>query len=396
MLVDPLPKPAPSAHRRRRVIASCCAAVVVALATLPEISDPSAAASTPRPGLVERLQRAIDGQVKGGVPGIVIHVVDPGRHLNWRGASGRFARGHKRPLRPGDSFRIASVTKTFTAAVVLRLAEDARLALDDPIGRYLDPALVARLNVMDGVPRGQDITIRQLLNHSSGIYDYASDEGWIRQVVTDPQRTWTPLELVDEGLARGSPYFAPGTGFRYSDTGYVLLGLIVERVTGEPLAAAYHRYILDPLRLRHTYLEHWEPAPAGEPPRAHQYLQSYDTTGWNPTFDTFGGGGLVSTSGDLTRFIRGLFAGKVFAHRQTLATMRVRNPFSGDYALGIEGVQKSRRRRAPVLWGHDGFFGSFMYYWPSRRISITGSNDAFPPRAAIIAAVLRVLGHAAP
>jgi D-alanyl-D-alanine carboxypeptidase len=212
-------------------------------------------------------------------------------------------------------------------------------------------------------------------------------------VVRDPQRTWTPLCLVDEALARGKPYFLPGTGFRYSDTGCVLLGLIIEKVTGRPLARAYRRLVLDPLRLRHTYLEHWERAPAGEPPRAHQYLDQYDTWDWNPTFDTFGGGGLVSTAGDLTTFIRGLFAGRIFARRQTLAAMRVRNPFSGDYALGIEGVEKGTSRHAPTVWGHDGFFGAFMYYWPARRISITGSINTFSPNPTIVPAVLNVLMH---
>jgi D-alanyl-D-alanine carboxypeptidase len=365
--------------------------VVAALLAAAALALPPGALATPQRSLAERLQVAVDGQVRGGVPGIVIHVVDPPRHLNWHGASGRFARGRPRPLRPGDAFRISSVTKPFTAAVVLRLVEQGNLRLDDSIARFLDPALVARLHVVDGVSHGAEITVRELLNHTSGIYDYASDESWIGDVVSNPQRTWTPLGLVGEALARGKPYFLPGTGFHYSDTGYVLLGLITEKVTGRPLAEAYRRFIRGPLRLRHTYLEHWERAPAGEPPRAHQYLDRYDTWGWNPTFDTFGGGGLVSTAGDLTKFIRGLFAGKVFARRSTLATMRVRNPFSGDYALGIEGVQKGPSRDAPTVWGHDGFFGAFMYYWPARRISITGSINTFTANPGIVPAILKVL-----
>ena len=366
--------------------------VAVALATA-MLGIPAGAAARAHRTLAERLQAAVDAQVKGDVPGIAIRVVDPARHLNWRGASGRFARGRSRSLRAGDAFRTASVTKTFTAAVVLRLVEQRRLGLDDGIGRFLDPALVARVHVVDGVSHGAEITVRELLNHTSGLYDYASDESWIREVVSHPERAWTPLGLVDEALARGKPYFLPGKGFRYSDTGYVLLGLIVEKVTGRPLAEAYRRLVLDPLRLRHTYLEHWEHAPAGEPPRAHQYLDKYDTWGWNPTFDTFGGGGLVSTAGDLTTFIRGLFGGRVFARRGTLAAMRVRNPFSGDYALGIEGVQKGASRHAPTVWGHDGFFGAFMYYWPARRISITGSINTYSPNPKIVPAVLNVLTH---
>src|SRR4051812_14892609 len=368
-----------------------CRCGVAALIATAALALPAGAVGAPHRTLGQRLKATVEGQVKGGVPGIVVQVVDPARHLNWRGASGRFARGRPRPLRPGDAFRTASVTKTFTAAVVLRLVEQRRLGLDDSIARYLDPALVARIHVVDGVSHGAEVTVRELLNHTSGIYDYASDESWIRDVVSHPQRTWTPLGLIDEALARGKPYFSPGTGFRYSDTGYVLLGLIVEKVTGRPLAWAYRRFVLGPLQLRHTYLERWQRAPAGEPPRAHQYLDQYDTWGWNPTFDTFGGGGLVSTAGDLTTFIRGLFAGKVFAHRRTLATMRVRNPFSGDYALGIEGVQKSASRNAPTVWGHDGFFGAFMYYWPARRISITGSINTYTANPGIVPAILKVL-----
>src|SRR3954452_5256765 len=389
---------APSLRLQQHPLAGRCemklrlSVVAAAIATAVGVLAPAAVAK-PHRTPVQRLQAAVDGQVKRGVPGIAVRVVDPSRHLDWRGASGRVARGSKRRLRPGASFRTASVTKTFTAAVVLRLVEKRRLALDDSIAQYLDPALVARIHVVGGVSHGAEITVRELLNHTSGIYDYASDDSWIRDVVSHPQRTWTPLGLVDEAIARGKPYFPPGTGFGYSDTGYVLLGLIVEKVTGRPLAEAYRQEILDPLHLRHTYLEHWEQAPAGEPPRAHQYLDTYDTWGWNPTFDTFGGGGLVSTAGDLTRFIRGLFAGKVFADPSTLAMMRVRNPFSGDYALGIEGVQKSAARNAPTVWGHDGFFGAFMYYWPARRISITGSINTYTATPGIVPAILKVLTH---
>ncbi|WP_190090422.1 serine hydrolase domain-containing protein [Streptomyces melanogenes] len=292
----------------------------------------------------------VDSAVKPPVPGAILDVTGPRGHFN--GASGRFASGG-RGLRPTDTFRTASLTKTFTAAVVLKLVEQHELRLDDQIGKYLDTTLVSRVNVTGGVSYGSRITVRQLLNHTAGLYDYATDPRWQHEVLTHPHKTWAPRELVEWAITNGTPYFRPGAGYHYSDTGYVLAGLIVERVTGKPLAHAYRTLILDPLRMRDTYLERWEKARGG--PLSHPYLGTVDTRSFNPTFDTFGGGGLVSTSADLTTFMRGLFGGRVFRHPATLRTMLDTTPQSGrTYGLGIQTTTGADGEK---YWFHTGAWG---------------------------------------
>src|SRR4051794_41773732 len=148
---------APSLRLQRHPLAGRCemklrfSVVAAAIATTVGVLAPAAVAK-PHRTLVQRLQAAVHGQVKRGVPGIAVRVVEPSRHLDWRGASGRVARGSKQRLRPEASFRTASVTKTFTAAVVLRLVEKRRLALDDSIAQYPHPAPVAPLHRLGGRP----------------------------------------------------------------------------------------------------------------------------------------------------------------------------------------------------------------------------------------------------
>ena len=296
--------------------------VVIVLGASPAI------AATPQRTLVQRLQAAIARQVKDGVPGVVVHVVDPARRLDWHGAAGRFARGKPRPLRSGDAFRTASVTKTFTAAVVLRLAEQGRLGLDDPIARFLDPAVVARVDVVDGVPHGGEITVRELLNHTSGLYDYTDDSAYTRARIARPGRVWQPRQLVTIAV-RHKPLFRPGSDWAYSNTNYVLLGLVAEAVTSRSLVDELRSRIFRPLglsstayplgttlggRVVHGYVRSIPgvPIPRG---RALDVTARVAPNGW-------GAGQIVSNAGDLTRFYAGLLGGRLLPPPQ-LAAMKI-------------------------------------------------------------------------
>lgn len=214
--------------------------------------------------------------------------------------------------------------------------EKGRLSLDDRISKYLSKGLVRRVHVLDGQSYGHRITVRQLLNHTSGLYDYAMDEAWFVDVLSDPQRTWTPVEFVEVAIVNGTPYFRPGEGYHYSDTGYVLAGFVIEKVSRLKLHEAYREYLrFVELGLDDTYLEFHEAPPPGAGERAHQYffVGPIDMTDWNPTVDTFGGGGLVSTAEDLSSFVRALLEGRVFEKPRTLARMlTVSRHF--DYAPG--------------------------------------------------------------
>ncbi|WP_157545597.1 serine hydrolase domain-containing protein [Microtetraspora fusca] len=316
-----------------------------------------------------QLRCLLDGVVVPPVPGAILAVTWPGR--SFHGAAGVYELGG-RALRTSDAFRTASVTKTMTAAVALRLAERGDLRLDAPIGGYLDRKLVAR------IPYGSRITVRQLLDHTAGLYDYVRDEKWFQYALEHPHKTWKPQELVDWALRSGKPYFAPGQGYHYSDTGYVLAALVIEKAAREPLHRLYRSMLLRPLKMDRTYLEGRE-APRG--PRAHNYIGELDTYDFNPTFDTFGGGGLVSTAADLNRFMRGLFEGKVFKRPATLRTMLRSTPQSikagSPYGLGISRMALA----GETVYGHNGFFGAFQLYVPKKRLAMTGTVTQSETRA---------------
>ncbi|MFI1583762.1 serine hydrolase domain-containing protein [Embleya sp. NPDC020630] len=364
------------------------ATAALCLTSTAVIGAASAAPAPPRSAFRCLLDQTVNPS-SGPVHGAILDVTAPG--IRFDGAAGKLVPGG-RDQRASDTFRTSSVTKTFTATVILQLAERHRLDLDDRIGAYLDPALVDRVSVIDGVSYGSEITIRQLLDHTAGLNDYVTDPQWFDTVLAQPHKGWTPAELVDWALTHGSPYFRPGTGYHYSDTNYILAGYIIEKVTGRPLARAYRTQILDPLGMGRTYLEHWE-APRGT--LSHPFLGDIDTYGFNPTNDTFGGGGLVSTAAELTTFIRALFDGRLFRHDATLRTMLTTTAQSNNtYGLGIE---RKVQPGGDIVWGHNGFLGAFMMYSPALRLSVTGTmNQAHPNLPLHLNAYRLAAGQAVP
>lgn len=295
------------------------------------------------------------------------------------------------------AFRTASITKTFTAALVLLLVEEERLAIDDRLETYLSGDICERIHIYEGSSFGSNITIAQLLCHRSGVFDYATDPQFFEHVTKAPARKWSGLDLLSEAIDGGKPYFRPGEGLAYSDTGYVLLAMIIEAVTGSSLAAAYRGRLLDPLGLKHTYLEGRELA--AEWPVSHAFAGAVDTSSFDPSFDTFGGGGLVSTAADLDHFISSLLGGSVFAKEETLGCM-----MEGTDAPAATGTRKTRTAAGlsafsiagHLFWGHLGHWNSFMLHSIEEDIAICGTfnQSEEDPRQKIIleAAVMDALG----
>jgi D-alanyl-D-alanine carboxypeptidase len=298
-------------------------------------------------------------------PGVAVAVDAPG--LAWKGAAGAAELASRSPLAPDATFRIASVTKTFTAAAVLRLMEDGKLGLDDPIAKHLSAATIALVR-RGGYDIGA-LRVRHLLQHTSGLYDYADDPAFQASVVRRPRHRWTRAEQVAFAMTHGKPLAAPGAKFHYSDTGYILLGEMLERESGGSLAAAYRTLLgFERLGLRQTSLETAQPTAARLRARAHQYLGTIDTTHFDPSFDLYGGGGLISTVADLARFYHALFAGHVFKHPATLKTM-LGNPRPADLTeLGMGIFAESVGRQ--TCWHHDGFWGTSVLECPSRNVTI--------------------------
>jgi D-alanyl-D-alanine carboxypeptidase len=328
-----------------------------------------AAASPTAPPAPAQLQDAVDAfsAAHPTYPGVVLAVRSPG--LTWTGAAGLEALGSGTKLDPAAGFRIASVTKTFTAAAILRLVESGRIGLDDPISKHLSPATLALLR-----KAGYDvdaIRVRHLLAHTSGLYDYAADAAFVSYVLTHGRHHWTRREQVRWAMTHGKPYAPPGQEFHYADTGYVLLGEILERRTGRGLAGAYRRLLgFGRLGLDETYLETLEPRPPSARPRAHQYYETVDATAFDPSFDLYGGGGLVSTVDDLARFYGALLDGMVFDKAATLRTMLGKpNPRrAADLGTGIFSVQLGRA--GEQCWGHSGFWGTTVVDCPRSNVTL--------------------------
>lgn len=336
----------------------------------------------------ERLEAALDKVVAEHalVPGASAFVDAPRAGLPWKGAAGEFAEGSGQPLSPEDPFRIASVQKTFTAAAILRLVEEGRLGLDQPVAPFLDADQVDRMHVYDGRNYGRAITIRQLLNHTSGLNSHDDCTEFEVAVATGPRRRWTAREQIELMIDCGDPHFAPGEPGRwsYSDTGFVMLGTVLAKVTGKSFAAALRELLpLEEIRVTRTWHELQEPERADPRARAHQYFGPADLTDWDPSFDSWGGGGYVSTVEELTRFVRALFEGRVLERRSTRDLMTTSVPVEQGGTAGPRGADRYGLGMRHLTygdvgcWGHTGFWSSIMLYCPSLDLAFaTTTNQA--------------------
>ncbi|MEO3764634.1 serine hydrolase domain-containing protein [Streptomyces sp. B5E4] len=311
--------------RVRRMLATATAVVAVAAGSVAAVPVEGGEAAG-RGGLQERL----DELVAEGAVGALAEVRD-GRRV-WRGTSGVAERDTLRRVPAHGRFRVGSITKTFVATVVLQLVDEGRLRLDDPVEAWLPGA----------VPDGGRITVRHLLGHTSGIYDYKRT----LTVPPDPafldyrHRTWTPREQIGRAVAHPPTSTPPGTAYAYSNTGYVLLGEIIEEATGRPYAKEIGRRIIRPLHLHATSLPGTNSRIRGAHPRGYVPIEQdgggtelVDFTEMNPSL--FGAGGeMISTARDLDRFFAALLGGRLLPDR-LLDEMRTPSFPGRAYGLGL-------------------------------------------------------------
>jgi D-alanyl-D-alanine carboxypeptidase len=287
------------------------------------------------------MQTYLDSLVNDGAAGVLLHYRSPDQ--TWIGSSGAAELGTDRPVDPDGWFRVGSVTKTFTAVVVLQLVGKGKLRLDDPVGKWVA-----------GVP--DTISLRQLLNHTSGLYDYTDDLPNDRHLL-DRYLHRDPADALQTGLTKPR-VFEPGTSWSYSNTNYIVLGLLIQAVTGNAYGDEVCTRILQPLGLERTLVPGDDvdlPEPHGHP-----YLEVagdwVDLARFNPS-QAWAAGEIVSTAEDLNRFYAAALGGELLAKAEQdamLTVVPVDDAFG--YALGIE------RRQLPdgqVVWGHTG--GIFGY-----------------------------------
>jgi len=237
---------------------------------------------------------------ESGAPGVVAAVQTP--EYTWVETRGVADRTSEEPMTPDVHQRIGSVTKTFTVSLLLQAAAQGLLSLDDTIDQYVE-----------GIPNGDSITLRQMASMTSGIASYTFNEQFLNDLFSDPERVWKPEELVQFGIA-DSPAFDPGTEFQYSNTNTVLLGLVLQQVSGKPIGDLYREQIIEPLGLQETSFPNTEPSLPD--PHAQGYtLQGQDdaeignATDWNPSWG-WTAGAMISTLDDLLIYGRALGSGE--------------------------------------------------------------------------------------
>lgn len=325
--------------------------------------------------------RTIEDTLKAdpSLHGLLAAITAPRRGITLEMARGLREPGSKDALQPADAFRIASVTKVFVAAAVLRLHETRQLDLFAPIAGKIAPVDEAALKGAGYDP--QRITLYQLLTHTSGLRDYAEAPDYQQAVGSDPARRWTPEEQIAVAMRQGAPLGAPGTVYSYSDTNFVLLGEVITRSRGQTLGAAVRQLVgFARLGLTKTYWERFEQAPA-RLRRAGQRMGTIDVAMIDPSVDLYGGGGLVSTTGDLARFYRALFRGEIFAHRGTLSLALLGAPATSPEGRTRAQAPLMRVRKVgrELCWEHGGFWGIEAVHCPNSDITVVVSYNQAQP-----------------
>ncbi len=345
----------------------------------------------------EQLQELLENKIKldSSIHTVFLKVSIPTKKISWEGYTARTnhvqADEKRRP-----TFRLASITKMLTAVVVLQLTEEGRLRLDDSIERFFDSSLVARIHNYLNQSFGKQITIRRLLRHTTGLPDYImNDPAFLPALFKQPDRQWTPLQLVDNFLEQGLNnrcFFIPSDStFAYSDTNYLLLGLILEKIEQQTLANILRKRIFVPLDLNSAWLEFYESAPVAE--HTYPFIGKLEMNKINTSFD-WSGGGVSMTNEHLHVFLRALLEGKLFTKRSTLTHMQdwiaTNQPGTvySNYGLGIARVKFPE---LPEIIGHTGFYKSFAGYLPDLDLYITGTfNQSEADHIDFIKQVVRI------
>ena len=306
------------------------------------------------PDVVAEIQTNMDDLTAGELPpGMVVWIDAPA--YRFEGASGFANLMDETPMPSEGAFRIGSITKMFTAAVIIQLAEGGVLTLDDPLALWL-PEVAAQL------PYGDQITLRHLLSHTSGLFNVVEHEAYyadiFTEMVVDEDTGAVTLPCVQrdphDTLARyvygKEALFEPGTQWYYSNTNYTLLGMVIEAAAEMPLAETYRTHIYEPMGMTSTFLDCYEDPVidvvhgyTGTGDDMADVTELHESVGWSA-------GGLVSTAPDLIAFARGLFGGTLFENPESLVAMTTPAPGS-SYGLGV--------MLQGAYLGHAGYIAGF-------------------------------------
>jgi D-alanyl-D-alanine carboxypeptidase len=335
--------------------------------------------------LYHTMKEYLKPQGKNPIHSIQIYLSEGGKV--YCGAAG-FSDGVGEMADKDNQFKIASITKTMTATIILQMQEEGRLNIEDNVAKYLNDlpfVRVSELNYYKGKPYGDSLTLKQLLQHRSGLADIFTD-GAFRFYLNEmrhKKQAWNPEKLMNRyykyRLHKKAKH-EPGQGFYYSDVNYFLLGLIIEKLSGQTLAQQFRSRIFVPMEMKDSFLEYYEQA-VGNGKMAHSFMGKRDITKTLNTSYDWAGGGVVSTTSDLALFLKALFDGKLYKSDETLKKMTTMLPHpmksgkTGYYGLGLYQYQFN----GDTFYGHGGFWGSRIAWCPTKMIAFCGSINQVKP-----------------
>ncbi|MFE9633172.1 serine hydrolase domain-containing protein [Streptomyces sp. NPDC006463] len=308
------------------------------------------------PAVAARLDAAVKKvMAEARVPGVMVALSAPGKGQYVR-AFGVADKATGAPMATDLNMRIGSETKTFTVTALLQLVDEGKVGLDDPIGKYVD-----------GVPNGDRITLRELAGMRSGLFNYSEDEDFFKAFTSDPDRPFTPQELLAYSF-KHPVLFQPGAKFYYCNTNLILLGLVVEKVTGDRLADYIDREVVAEAGLKHTLFPTGAEFPS---PYAHGYTnqtasgKTEDATNWNPSWG-WAAGAMISDLTDMRSWAKTLATGTLLTPATQAERLKVIDALPGTgYGLGIFNVQG---------WiGHNGSlpgYQSLTVYMPETKATM--------------------------
>lgn len=337
----------------RLFLTALLAAVLVAAAFILS----SCRAPSFSPDVSQQIEQAIRGVMEElDIPGAVagVWVPDMGELVL---AIGEADIEEGRTIQEADRFRIGSITKTFTATAILILADEGLLSLDDTVDKFVEE-----------IPDGDRITVRQLCNHTSGLYNYGEDEEFAVGLTEDPHKVYTPRELVDMAISH-EPYFPPGEGWHYSNTGYILLGMIIEEVTGSSYETVIKDRIIEPLGLSNTSVAD-SPEMTGQYSRGYEYKEEgseelIDRTEYLDPSIVWAAGAMISNLEDLRVWAKALAEGELLSdasHQEQMDWVDLPDDPASKYGLGVLYVYG--------LEGHDGRqpgYDAAVFYYPQKQ-----------------------------
>jgi CubicO group peptidase (beta-lactamase class C family) len=310
-----------------------------------------------------------------------LHVYSMSKDINIQLADGEFVSGDR--VGTKNPFYVASIGKTVTATAIGLLKDNNQLAFEDPISKYLSEDILKDLHVFEGVDYTKDITIAHLLQHTSGLSDYFEDKtvngtpNMMEQLFMNPKQEWTSLELIQFYKNHMKSLFPPGKSYHYTDTEYVLLGLIIEQVSGLELHKFFKQHILKPLGMNSTYMNLRSEPIQYTSEMAEIYASNFEISSFKSLSADWAGGGIVSTTQDLITFQEALFNGALLK-TETLASMKQWIPETQGmyYGFGLRKIVFSELHSSlPEIEviGHSGSTGSFLYFCPNLDVYISGT-----------------------